>query len=69
MTLPKIGDFIALKIQRMNSPQSNRQTNVNTCPLAIQAAVAGLGVALGWQHLVDRYLESGSLLGRWVISM
>ena len=51
-----------LKNQGMNSPQSNRQTIVNTYPLAIQAAVDGLGVALGWQHLVDRYLETGSLL-------
>ena len=38
------------------------RTIVNTYPLAVQAAVDGLGVALGWQHLVDRYLESGELL-------
>ena len=51
-----------LKTQGLNSPQSSRQTIVNTYPLAIQAAVDGLGVALGWQHLVDRYLNSGSLV-------
>ena len=51
-----------LKSQGMNSPQSVRQTIVNTYPLAIQAAVDGLGVALGWQHLVDRYLDTGTLL-------
>jgi LysR family glycine cleavage system transcriptional activator len=34
---------------------------VNTYPLAIQAAIDGLGVALGWGHLVDRHLQSGAL--------
>ncbi len=34
----------------------------NTYPLGIQAAVDGLGVALGWGHLVDRLLESGDLV-------
>ncbi|SIT82326.1 LysR substrate-binding domain-containing protein [Pontibaca methylaminivorans] len=34
----------------------------NTYPLAIQAAVDGLGVALGWAHLVDPYIDSGALL-------
>ena len=34
----------------------------NTYPLAIQAAVDGLGVALGWGHLVDHLLESGELV-------
>ena len=35
---------------------------LNTYPLAVQAAVDGLGVALGWAHLVDRQLEAGSLV-------
>lgn len=34
----------------------------NTYPNAIQAAVDGLGVALGWGHLVDHLLESGALV-------
>ena len=34
----------------------------NTYPLAIQAAVDGLGVALGWGHLVDHLLASGKLV-------
>ena len=34
----------------------------NTYPLAVQAAVDGLGVALGWGHLVDRQLEQGTLV-------
>lgn len=37
-------------------------TFVNTYPLAIQAAADGLGVALGWGHLVDRHLQSGALV-------
>lgn len=37
-------------------------TFVNTYPLAIQAAVDGLGIALGWGHLVDRHLQTGSLV-------
>jgi LysR family glycine cleavage system transcriptional activator len=37
-------------------------TFVNTYPLAIQAAVDGLGIALGWGHLVDRHLQEGSLV-------
>jgi len=28
----------------------------------LEAAVAGEGLALGWRHLVDRYLEAGSLI-------
>ncbi|SMD08103.1 LysR substrate-binding domain-containing protein [Primorskyibacter flagellatus] len=34
----------------------------NTYPLAIQAAVDGLGLALGWGHLVDGHLEKGTLV-------
>jgi DNA-binding transcriptional LysR family regulator len=34
----------------------------NTYPLAVQAAVDGAGVALGWGHLVDRLLDEGRLV-------
>ncbi|MEL6410873.1 MAG: LysR substrate-binding domain-containing protein [Pseudomonadota bacterium] len=37
-------------------------TQVNTYPLAIQAAVDGLGIALGWGHLIDQHLAAGSLV-------
>lgn len=37
-------------------------TYVNTYPLGIQAAVDGLGVALGWGHLVDQHLQAGKLI-------
>ncbi|WP_300550627.1 LysR substrate-binding domain-containing protein [Roseovarius sp.] len=34
----------------------------NTYPMSIQAAVDGLGVALGWAHLVDPLIEQGKLV-------
>ena len=34
----------------------------NTYPLSVQAAVDGLGIALGWAHLVDPLLEGGALV-------
>ena len=37
-------------------------TYVNTYPLAIQAAADGLGIALGWGHLVDKHINSGALV-------
>ncbi len=40
----------------------DRAVAFNTYPLAIQAAVDGLGVALGWGHLVDHLLEVGKLV-------
>ncbi|NNE79927.1 MAG: LysR family transcriptional regulator [Silicimonas sp.] len=41
---------------------SDRGSYFNTYPLAIQAAVDGHGIALGWGHLVDHLLESGELV-------
>lgn len=43
-------------------PDHDQSASFNTYPLAVQAAVDGLGVALGWGHLVDRLLESGALV-------
>ena len=42
--------------------RARKSAFVNTYPLAIQAAVDGLGIALGWGHLVDRHLKSGALV-------
>ena len=49
--------------QKRADPEKVRHsTFVNTYPLAIQAAVDGLGIALGWGHLVDHHLQSGALV-------
>ncbi len=39
-----------------------RAVAFNTYPLSVQAAVDGLGIALGWAHLVDPLLESKALV-------
>jgi DNA-binding transcriptional LysR family regulator len=39
-----------------------RASLFNTYPLSIEAAVDGLGVALGWAHLVDRLIDAGKLV-------
>lgn len=43
-------------------PEDHRQLLINTYPLSIQAACDGLGVALGWRHLVDDHLAKGTLV-------
>ena len=42
--------------------EPRRSASFNTYPLAIQAAVDGVGIALGWGHLVDPLLKSGQLI-------
>lgn len=39
-----------------------KQLTFNTYALAVQAACDGLGVALGWRHLVDGHLRTGALV-------
>ena len=51
-----------LASQDIHDVALERAAFFNTYPLAIQAAVDGLGVALGWGHLVDHLLESGELM-------
>jgi LysR family glycine cleavage system transcriptional activator len=41
---------------------ADQSSSFNTYPLAIQAAVDGLGVTLGWGHLIDHLLKSGALV-------
>ncbi len=48
--------------QSSNEVTIDRAAMFNTYPLAIQAAQDGLGIALGWGHLVDHLLENGSLI-------
>ena len=42
-------------------PANIRRIKMNNYPLLIQAALNGQGFALGWERLVDDYLESGLL--------
>jgi LysR family glycine cleavage system transcriptional activator len=39
-----------------------RRLVINSYPLVVQAARDGLGVALGWKHLVDEALAAGELV-------
>lgn len=43
-------------------PDNIRRIQMNNYPLLIQAALNGQGFALGWERLVDDYLESGLLV-------
>lgn len=39
-----------------------RPVRVNSYPALLQAALAGQGIALGWRHLVDDFLNAGTLV-------
>lgn len=43
-------------------PMEHQDMIMNDYYSVLQAARAGQGIALGWRHLVDGYLEDGSLL-------
>ena len=45
-----------------NEPGGLRRLVINSYPLIVQAARDGLGVALGWKHLVDEPLAAGALV-------
>ena len=42
--------------------QARRPLRINSYPALLQAAVAGQGVALGWSHLTEDFLNAGSLI-------
>ena len=44
------------------APTPSKSSVFNVYPNAIQAAVDGMGIALGWGHLIDHLLESGALV-------
>ena len=46
----------------IDEPLANRNLQINSYPLVIDAACAGLGVALGWRGLVDDLISSGKLI-------
>lgn len=39
-----------------------RPVRVNSYPALLQSALAGQGIALGWRHLVDDFLNAGTLV-------
>ena len=51
-----------LRHQSMSDFNLDGRSVFNTYPLAVQAAADGLGIALGWGHLVDGLLEKGALV-------
>ncbi|WP_022727757.1 LysR substrate-binding domain-containing protein [Fodinicurvata sediminis] len=51
-----------LREQQIDPTADTRRFTFNTYALSIQAACDGLGVALGWRHLVDDHLNSGALV-------
>ena len=46
----------------IDEPLGNRNLQINSYPLVIEAACNGQGVALGWHYLVDDLIEQGRLL-------
>jgi len=46
----------------IDEPLGNRNLHINSYPLVIDAACAGLGVALGWGGLVDDLIAQGRLI-------
>lgn len=42
--------------------EPQRSIRINSYPMLLQAAAAGQGIALGWQHLVDDLLTAGNLI-------
>lgn len=42
--------------------EPRRRLNLNNYPMLIQAALNGQGVALGWEQLVEQYLDNGLLV-------
>lgn len=46
----------------IDEPLGNRNLQINSYPLVIDAACAGQGVALGWRHLVDDLIAAGRLV-------
>jgi LysR family glycine cleavage system transcriptional activator len=46
----------------IDQPLANRNLQINSYPLVIDAACAGQGLALGWRYLVDDLIAQGRLL-------
>ncbi|MBC8239833.1 MAG: LysR family transcriptional regulator [Alphaproteobacteria bacterium] len=53
---------IWLTENNVDIPVEHHGMTINNYPLVVQAAADGHGIALGWRHLVDRYLDDGRLV-------
>lgn len=51
-----------LKSQSVEPLMQSHGLTMNNYPLLLQAAINGQGVALGWRHLVEDFLEQGLLV-------
>jgi DNA-binding transcriptional LysR family regulator len=51
-----------LGANNIDQPLANRNLQINSYPLVIDAACCGHGVALGWRYLVDDLITAGQLL-------
>jgi LysR family glycine cleavage system transcriptional activator len=45
----------------LQAPTPGRGTTFNSYVVYLQAAINGAGIAIGWEHLLEDYLENGSL--------
>ena len=66
LTLEENEDWVRwrdwFEASELELPANIRRIKMNNYPLLIQAALNGQGFALGWERLVDDYLESGLLV-------
>lgn len=46
----------------LSYPAGSRRLAINDYVLVLQAVLAGEGIALGWQHLIERQVKSGALV-------
>lgn len=42
--------------------EDGEKTNFNSYDIVVRAAIDGLGIALGWEGLIDEFLDNGSLV-------
>lgn len=50
-----------LTSQGVNTPVETRSIQINNYPMVLQSARNGMGIALGWRHLVDEMIQTNEL--------
>ena len=51
-----------LTSQGIHSPVETRSIQINNYPMVLQSARNGMGIALGWRHLVDDMIQAKELV-------